>query len=380
VYVPAEGPYGGDWVSFLNDAVYSTVDIELYNESNDYYDHEARGVVQALGPGTTTENEYRLRVVDTALVANNIFIGERIEKNTSLSSAVEQVASTFADKNPTFDTVTTQLNFGDITVGSGDFTVTNELSTPRTYKPQSDTIDEVLRDVDKYSYVYTRFERGSGSGTDSIELVADTMQSLSWEADALGGDVQVIENNMLAEINPVNALEMRGNTDTDVQISDESGTVNSNDDPLEAFTDAVDMLYSDGSANDAETEQTSRLPVVRVEHLPTRELAGTRVKQVETAESVSDLDALETRARKRLKEIMDTTGYGNAVTTLAPQLDVYDTIEIPNRCGGTVLKYEIEKLAYHVGARGIPKTEMQCSFATPLDEISLYTSTYQEVN
>lgn len=365
VYFPAIGPYGDDWLSVANDHYFDICDIVLYDRSDDSYHHAFRGVIQGIGPGTTTRNEMRMRVVDSGLLLSEIPVGDNFNFESTDSTDLQRALNRVADE------VEKYLPFDTVDVPDPGF---SRVRLKKRYKPNRHSLKTVISDILKKSAGGVFFDARGGkdrppidsldatdgdsfnvTGTASVTLADEIVGSVAekrisllgtavpvneYSTSSIGGGLRVINdgyNNLLAEINPVNAVRLKGATDDD----------------------------------------GADFPEATAYHPRLVNIVGNRIVNEGTS-AETRLDPLKTEAKNRLKSRLDTAGFGSAPLVLKPQIRPYDLVTIPFNCNSNVdpLQYEIERVTHHAGIlkdesgqRRVPKTEIQCSIATPLDEI-----------
>lgn len=427
VYVPQEGPQGNDWTPVYNDTVFNVVDIQVRDYATNTYPRVARGVLTGVGGGQATRNELRLRVVDPALILNKLPIpkGVQFSKSTTLQTALTKVGDAFAQQNPTFDDVTLgrpqslsvdaqsndNLDPQSDAGSEADFVYQNivnttldvlpgistnpsegdspdesadEVTLNKNFDVYTDTLADVLSYITDIQGLYTYFNSNIGDrGQPRTALVVSSGEpnEATFTTRDNDGGLILLENNMLAEINPINTLKVYGGKQTvpadfegeDTQTGGVAETAASSG--LVQVYDTAEEWFSP-EAN----ERTVQRPLVTVEHEPTKEIAGQRVVDQTELKEENELATLENQAKNELKQRLDGAGFGNAKTLLAPYVRPYNVLNLPYNCGEPYFEYEVERLTHHAGptVQGEEgthaKTEFQCSLATRKSEMNVVTS------
>ncbi|AQL41216.1 hypothetical protein BV210_00150 [Halorientalis sp. IM1011] len=419
VYVPLEDSYGQDWTDVYMDAQYGICDIEVLHWGKEAHASEASGIVAGIGSGQSGPLEARLRVVDPALLMKEFPVQkqDRFTKQTSLKTVLERLATSFEERNPTYDSIPLVLSDGieitpadsdevaddgtDQAAGGGvmqiyedyvepalntvfdDAVTTNEEESQepdkvlinKNFETYTKSLADVAAYVENIANIRLRFGPPESTNQSSRRLVIEPpQQQYAYKPKHNDGTLDLLENDLLAEINPINTLEVVGgrtvvNTDSDGsdggQFSQSGGLVSS--------TDRV------------RTNLESVKAIAKVRHEPTYEIAGQEVTtQVEKAE-IREVGQLVNAAKQELKQRMDQAGHGNATFTLSPYLSPYDILQLPFQCSSdTVFQYEIERLTHHAGPtqrgeNGLARTEVQCSFATRDEDITVVNSGTKEI-
>lgn len=362
-YTSAVDANGRDWVDVYNRSIHGVADIEMYDPVFDRHRHVARGIVTAIGPGNTTSNETRLHIVDTAIFAKQIpALKEFRDMKLTLADIPRYVKSALEDRLDTFDSVTVE----DIPDQDGSDPATVEIQ--KKFRPHRHHLSDVLRKVTQHRGIFYWFDHDREIGNDTIVLRNGTLDNPpQHSAQAIGGNVQLFENNMVAEINPVNQLKLHGKAN--IHRSKQTG--------------------EPGSEEALESLSAELLPVAIVEHEPSVDVAGTTIR-LEKSTNAEDLSVLKQQAKKKLKNHLDSAGFGDAIMRIAPFITPYDILELPFRCGGPVFTYEVERVTHHAGAtqsgpdgrteRDHARSEVQCSFATQMSDIEVVKARYDNLD
>jgi hypothetical protein len=401
LYFPNVGPDGKDWLTPLSGRLFEPCDVELYDPDADEHQLAFRGMVQSLGSGTTTDNEMRLRVVDMGLLLGSID-ASRTFNNVTLGSVLAYIASRLEDAFPTLNVqplvVGDQVNlvdedlteqsqrpfsppvvypltafyedhFGDdprqpdyYDAGDGDFS--------GTYQANRHSLADVLADASEYTDHLIRFGLPQEPTTNRFQFNLTTIPLDERNViDVTATDaVRALDNNLLADINPVNTLVLKGAQR--VVVDDEAD---------EKSQSLFETFMETATVADV-APRKKKYYEVTAQHEPTVDVAGTAVSATATSDA-SSLDALETEAKNRLKEMLGSGGIGNALLTLTPGALPYDVVRMPLNCRSDItFRYEIESLTHHAGVRqsedrqavsGVPKTEFTASLAAEYDEIEI---------
>lgn len=188
--------------------------------------------------------------------------------------------------------------------------------------------------------------------TDSLVLSHDDDRSRAQhDAHYLGGDLNVIENNALQELRPVNTMVVNGQAQGSIGSVNPFGTDLSRG---EYFTAKARHTKLYRRANETELRAG---PVVNSDAQTAGEVANS--------------------ARKQLKErISETTG-GGMTTQLRGGILPFDLVQARPTCQETAasdtqpIVYEVDRVHHEIPPSGIPKTNLNVGIKTLDSEIEL---------
>jgi len=183
-----------------------------------------------------------------------------------------------------------------------------------------------------------------------IILRANLKENMATENYDLTGDsdIPLISNDSIYEMQPFNAIELRGEKGVDINVGDSVDV-----------TIPGSTLYDNGS-----------FPIATAVYEPLKERVGERITKVAQSK-LNRVGPIENEAESRLKSMLDSVSGGTMDTALAPQVRPFDTVTAKPACATIVetdvpeLKFEVQRTAHTLAPKNdeneIPQTELSVS-------------------
>jgi len=315
-----------------------------------------RGYVGAVGSRDGV-NRARLQVYDPMKLLGQVAAGRAFTDETT-TRVLKYVASEYQASQNVFDTVSVssagtvarplrQIALDDASLGDiVGLALSNEtLQSQFTFSTNRDTLVDVVEWVQETANIRVWFQP---TGTAGLALVAVDDGSETYDLTPSSERIPyVIKNNALYELSPINGVKVKGATGRRVGAG-----------PIE-FNLPFDDTY---------VEATAVYPPL------VERYGGELLKTVTSKET--DGDILANQAAAKLKDAIDAENDGEMVTTLAPQLHVYDRVTSTPACAGVTtdvpsLRYEIQEAVHSVvpSDNNLPRTELTVSMSIRPDDI-----------
>lgn len=334
--------------------------IDVKDNVTDEYHTEFHGVVTAAGNGSNAvEKAWSFRAQGPAFFLGKTLASKKF-KNASVKHVLQYVRSELDDKVPlsvSMDVLTDE-EAQNATVGGalsrlnpilgGVAKLTDVLSTPKEFQRNRDTLADVVAWLGKKADLTIWLE----PTVEGVELIAtETPTQRSHQGHYLGGDVEIINNNALAELNPVNSLIAKGQAKKSLaSIGDFDITT-----PSDTYAQA------------------------KARHVGLYRRAGETELFAET-ENVSDGGSSEevaNEARKRLKNHLNQTSSSKIETLLTAPIMPHDTIDALPTCNGDLVSekipitYEIDRVHQQIRSGGISQTTLNVGVRASNDDIEI---------
>lgn len=225
------------------------------------------------------------------------------------------------------------------------------ITTPKTFQYGKHTLSDVMSWVGQKTDLNI-WLKPSASG---VSLVATNELPLNaHQADYLGGDTRIIDNNALVELRPVNTQVVKAKAKASVE---DVNTYQMN-------------------------EASETIVAVKARHQPLYERAGGVELHAET-ERLSDASTKEeavNEAKSLLKSNIDETTAGDMQTLLRSPITPYDTVEaLPtvdseSSDDTNSFTYEISRVHHEVTASGISETNLNVGLHIDSEDIEIIDS------
>lgn len=338
VEVPIEF-YETNWESVTRSKMGEIATLRLYDESLDEFGVPFVGTVTGVGAAGT--NTLELQIKSPSLTLTEQGLSYSIGRNTPNQSILDKITSHIERVHPQYDSV--------------DYEIPNEVGG-KDNTPTEKSAQRSLDFVDRYPQVSKQFTRDKNSINDLISTLSsvyplraqftpsvgdDDDVTLRLEANSegtirdaehLGGDVAVFENNALAKIAPINQLRLEGVTG----------------DVLRGLGQEVHI-----------SEMNDTYPYAVVNYPKLKNLAGGAIEAQETVK-LTDTDAVQRRAEKMLDNRVLNAEGGEIKTEATPSLSPYNGIQSLPRTEEAVvdsqpISYRITeaKHSYYANERGV---------------------------
>jgi hypothetical protein len=204
----------------------------------------------------------------------------------------------------------------------------------KEFHPDKHTLSDVVAWADERLSAFTWFR----PTRDGIQFVLrDQPRQRQYNAHYLGGDVFVEDNDALAQLQPENAIVVRGKTE--------------------------------GSSGDTYS-------VVEARHQPLYERAGNTTLYASVDERVDarTKDEVEAKARTKLKKAIDAATDATINTMAVTPINPFDTVEAKPTVDGSEatdtpsLTYEVHRVRHEFTAAGLPRTVLNVGVHTDIEE------------
>lgn len=341
-------PYNGqDYASLFetldpdNQTSQDVIRIDVKDYVTNEYHTEFHGTVTGVGNGPNgVEKAWSFRARGPAFFLDKTLASKKF-KNASVKNVLQYVRSELDDKLPisvSMDVLANE-NAQNATVGGtlsrlnpilgGVAQLTDVLSTPKEFQRNRDTLADVVAWLGKKADLTIWLE----PTVKGVELIAtETPTQRSHKGHYLDGDVEIINNNALAELNPVNSLIANGQAKKSLaSIGDFDITT-----PSDTYAQA------------------------KARHVGLYRRAG-ETELFAEPENVSDGGSSEevaNEARKRLKNHLNQSSSSKIETLLTTPIMPHDTIEALPTCNGDLVSekipitYEIDRVHHKVRSGG----------------------------
>lgn len=366
--------------------VYDPVDIQFRDYTNGEYHTVHRGFVMGVGGGARGDIERRMTVGDPGQLLSGMPINTHYDADTTFEDIFSDIKDRMKSGGviPTvFDDVhikqSTESAPDSDSLGLQSLFQTSEEALPdglaiyslgitalsvlgdfltsdtKEFTENKHTAADVLSWLDERLDGKFYFRPTEGTQTE-IDLVYDPDPGLSFSARHLdqsaGTDVTVYKNNALYEIQPVNQFTVIGSTD---------------------------VTYDYGTGSTA-ASTTSDYPVARAVHKRLFEASQATLEPPrEHADSVTELAEAEQKARKGLRNELDTSSLGTIEMAPAPIVTPFSRVTSRPACGANrsesvpPLEYEVESVVHQAQATDdnnerYHATTVQCSIPTDPEE------------
>jgi hypothetical protein len=366
------------------DNSWDPVEIQIKNHGTDEFVTVHKGFVMAVGGGAKGTLERRMRVADigqllTAVPASQTFDSPRPE--TVLEYAIDELIKA----QPVFNDIVLKAvnrNERDVDISGpleaiGDISFEGGFFGKTRFKANEHTLLDVLDWV--LEHIGGRFYFDYDNGSDDLVFVYDFAPTApTAEAKHLGGNTEVIQNNALYEISPINTVTVQGKTNNAVDT-----VVNTAEDIANAAN------FVTGGEMDFGGEKG--FPEATVYHEQLRQLSGGATLKPPIKETdTTDKRSTEIAATKRLKDILDNAGGGEIVTRPFPIALPYTEFVSKPACGDAVdvdvppISYEIEEIKHVVSAKASDNrpsayTKLNVSMFIDTDDMVVEQSVMKEV-
>lgn len=326
--------------------VWQPVEIKYLLPETDEYITYHRGFAMGYGAGSKGTLERRLRVGDPGMLLSNIPFSKRYSRGASIGDILTDLISKFNNHQDVFDVVDVEYISQDVFADS-----TTVEDRPAGYKAVTNLLTQSVTDFftgsgkknfknnrhtlrDAINFVTQRLDgdlyfKPYGDDPSELVLAYDENRNTTFTPKHLGDDYgpTVIQNNSLYEIQPINAIEVRGQAGRGV---------------LDGVSDKV-------------TGNKGTYPYAVARHKRLYNLAGSEYKPPYleiNATTISDAKAV---AREKLMEEIEGGGMGEIILHQYPLIDVRDSIESKPACGQHVdqnvppITYSIDEVTHRVG-------------------------------
>lgn len=350
--------------------------VDLYDEGREQYVPSFHGIVTGLG-NSPSDNErmWQVRGQGVGLLLDKIYAGEEYGKSnvTDILNDVQEalskrlsipieIGSGNAEDEPVQDIVIGEGVYDPRTnpqayqaakgpFGFGAATFNEKINTHKTFKANKNTLADIINWVRDKAGVRIWLE----PTPDGVTFIATKEPTRgSHKAHYLDGDVGVVENNALSEIQPANTITVHGKAKSSLEE------------------------YGEFELNLPAKQFSS----VKARHPVLYQRAGNVELSVGPIESTAaeEEEEVENEAKSKLKEHIDRATGGDMDCLLAGGVKPYDTIEALPTCRkqpSTDLEpvtYEISRVHHKVRASDSSRSILNVGIWTPLEDIEIVRS------
>lgn len=216
----------------------------------------------------------------------------------------------------------------------------SDILESNNFKPNHDSMSDVVDWFESKTSSKVHFEPSGGG---SLTLIADSAPTRrGFEQDVLDGDVGLVENNALYEVNPVNAVIVRGEVG--------SGS-------YEGQPDATSEDRGPSSTSVEKEEPSREYPVAKAYSPPLVDAAEGELRSVVVESDATTLDQAEREAIEELSGELEGSSEGEIFTVGHPYLMPFDSLTAFETCGDNIafepnpVEYEIETVKHRVTPR-----------------------------
>jgi len=337
---------------------FDTLYVELKDPAGNYVP-TFRGFVTGVG-ATDKTGVWQCRARGPAKLLTSINVGKQFTRTTGLG-VVEFITQKLDEKSE-FSVSVPDGNADDplenIEIFKDQQTIADFIFpdndsipdlSPKTFQKNRHTLQDVVDWLRSKSSLRLWFEP-TNNGITLLPLKRPT--NTSHRAHYLGGDVEVISNNALSELAPINTIEAKGS--------------------------AANTLFSVGDfdLNLGGDEYT----VAKARHEPLYERAGNTELQADTfiKSDGTSKEEVKNDARSALKDAIDEATAGDMMTLLAGGVTPFDTIEARPTCRTEAEKtvpitYEVNRVHHMVSPEdedsgNISKSRLNVGIHTDMSE------------
>ncbi|WP_135302115.1 hypothetical protein [Haloarcula amylovorans] len=401
VYVRKEGPLdvtryvegtfaspykGEDYAGYFqglepqNQSSYDILRVELRDAVTEEYDTVFHGFVTGVGNTNGNLSEWEFRARGPGMTLNNIPASQTFT-SASVDDVLRYVEHTVDDKlpinveaviggQPLRNTSVEDVSEGIIDLipilGSpllkdDDDGYINDLLSKTVFKANKHTVADVLSWIGDRTA--TRFwMEPVEEGTVLVGTKQPT--AIGYDAHYLGGDIDVINNDALVELTPVNTLVANGKAASSL------------------------VAAGDWELNIPDNTYWS----VKARHGPLYKRAGETeyIGEPEFASGAESLQEVKNEAKSLLKQNIDQSTSGDIQTRLAAPVKPFDTLDALPTCDEEIatnqnpITYEIQRVHHKVRAGNNPEnerthTELNVGLHAAMDEIEVIEKSKKSV-
>ena len=328
--------------------VYDPVDIDIRDAVTGEYHTVHRGFVMGVGGGQRGNLERRMHVGDVSQLLGAIQFQEEYTDTSTLEDVLDDVVEAIENTiTPhVFDSVELVGFDGEYKVVKDDdpsgffvFVAIEEIidrtgnflfgRSGKKFEANKHTVRDVFKWLESRLDFWFYF--APHEDDDTIALVVEENPTRrefrathTDESDFDGDveDVEVLRNNALHEIKPVNTVTVIGEQYRPDSIAD----------------------YHE-------------YPIATASHVPLDKRAGMILQPEPIPSETTSEDELAEQAKQELKKILDDSAHGEIVTEPAPKITPFCTLHSKPACGDYIdrefspLEYEVEEIVHHIAAR-----------------------------
>jgi len=358
VRIPVEWHDGADHSYLVDEGFFKDARIEVRDGVSGEDVTVLHGHVTSVGGGADSANTMRLRVAGPEQFLSEIDItvstgaGGGRSQEAGFVKGIKHVLDTVVElfnAQSAYSGVDWELQYSDneFLEAVDENIVQTQVSHQRFTRNRHtlvDALEWVAGVLDGFYY----FEQTE----DAPKLIIDDDPTKEFDATADDSDLRLRNNNALAELRPINAIEAIGKTRKDVPII------------------GIEMPWGG-----------DEFPAVKLKHPKLVERAGEEyVRRIEP--DTGSLKATENTARRRFKKMLDDPSGGELEFSPAPKVTPYDKISAVPACNESInadvaaIDYEVERLRHVIrGDQDEPwRTEVEGSLYVDMDNIEVVHS------
>jgi len=326
---------------------YRSVRVDLRDALTDEMQTVFDGFLSSYGPDDP-DGKLRFTARDPAQLLSEIPASVSFRDATG-RDIYQYVVDTFVDEQPLFDEcelvflgADEQVIFAptleEIILPNDNEILPTKL-TPREFTANKHTLLDVLKFVRERTNTRYYFDRTTDGALALVVGQPAGPRTFSPFSDSQATSLDIIENNLLFDIQPRNAITVKG--------------------------DAVSTRSTPNVVSVFNVEQpTTRFYEATAEYEPLVERAGGTLSQTTVNVNAASEGGVERAARSKLKDLLDNSAAGEMVTRLKPSLLPYQTIEARPVDRGVTntdvspLTYEAKRVVHHATVTEYPRTEV----------------------
>ena len=316
--------------------VYDPVDVQLRDAVSGEYVTVHRGFVMGVGGSAEGSIERRMTIGDVGQLLGAVPFNGTYAADAALDDIIDDVLEALNARiaPQVFDKVTVANRAPDIAVGgeppdvedaalalNPQKTIGYEPGTSIEFASNEHEALDALAEVSDFlpDDTVMSFEP---RGERSIELVIDSdphRRYFARHVSEFTGDVDVLQNNALHEIRPLNTLTVTG------------------------------RIFNG--------PEYQKYPYASAVHEPLSNRAGAVLEQVDGPVDAKTIEGVKRKAKAKLKERLDDSGLGQIITKPAPMLRPYTELTAQPACGDSVsegetpLTFEVQSVIHRAAAR-----------------------------
>lgn len=324
------------------------------------------GTVTAAGPGPGPEKMWTVRGRGPALYLDKIPAGKNFSQPVSAfggDGVFTFVVDTLEDKlpfvietNPDGVQIADDEDHQDVRyIPFGGEITHSRIETSKTYRRNRHHLGDPL---EWYSDKISKRVWFEPTREGVLFVVTDEPTQRRHRAHYLGGDLTVISNQALQELNPLNTLIVNGQP---IRSSERVGDYEA---------DAPTNVFFRARARQTEIYQRAG----NTEFADTDETTDAKLEQ-----------EVKEEARSRLKDQIDNDIWGSVTTMLRVPISCFDTLTLKPTCEGSPatelspLEYEVQKIKHDIPAGSTPTTTAEVSLKTDPNKDIEVTGSWLEV-
>ncbi len=347
--------------------VWEPVDIKLYDPELDNYFTYHRGFPLGFAGGSNGTIERKLRIGDPAQLLSGIPFSGSYNYSATVGDVISDFVDEFQEQQDVFNVTGVTSVEEDLWQKKKNLVSLYkawENNSIKSFKKNKHTLQDVMDYITgKINGELFFIPTGSTPGDIALIHLDQGQEFYAENADGSNGNAspKVVKNNALYEIQPVNTIEVNGQTHKG---------------PADKIGNVIQR-------------ETGEYPYAKAVHEPLKRLAGNEYKTpIQNGEAISEGDA-EDEAVEALIDQIEGGGTGEIVTQLFPLITPHDNIYTKPACGSNVAQdlpdigYTVNEVTHRVGFDTelnsfFQKTHLRVNTHISRDDITV-TSTIKQI-